>query len=657
MRFLTPSCLLCKHNVLLSRLRNTSIGVRIPSRASSLSAIHRGLRSSERARPQGFSQASLSPRKPGKPGRDSDPTFKIKKGKKDITWEGPKRKTRSARFNDPEDSFGKKSLVYQMKHGKLRGRTAQLQGNNRSMTGRATSDRLSPDQFMADFTSNPGRFAKSDERSSNLRFPGIAGRGRDRQDSPSTLPSNPPESAQAAQASTWLRRPITPPKIAEQPYKGLAPANFAERSDRGRPPIGRPDRGRPPTDFAERSDRGQTPSRFSERPDRSQAPARFAEQPYRSRAPMEFAGRPNQSRFADKEEPRVQRDTWKTNQQEGGDIEGVYQSTRRDDVPIRIHHTTAASQFLYGRSVVEAALRDSRRQLYRLYIYNGEDRRSVPQDTALERLAQRREVPVMKVERHDLRMMDKMSDGRPHNGYVLEASPLPQLPLKALGAVSEDPAKPGFSVDITHQSAEEALVNGTSDFISCKLPEGRNPFVLLLDEILDPGNLGAILRSAAFLGVNAVAITKNNSATMTAVALKASSGASEVMTLFSVGSTVPFLTLSREAGWVIYAAVPSTSRSKGNSHLTLDRVETYDPLSIHPTILVVGSEGDGLSKPVRREADFEVSIPSNSGLLGAVDSLNVSVATGILCQSFLKKQWSRTVEIERETPDEESSLW
>ena len=59
--------------------------------------------------------------------------------------------------------------------------------------------------------------------------------------------------------------------------------------------------------------------------------------------------------------------------------------------------------------------------------------------------------------------------------------------------------------------------------------------------------------------------------------------------------------------------------------------------SQQPTILIVGSEGEGLGKQIRRAADFEVSIPGASGLLSTVDSLNVSVAAGILCSSFLKK--------------------
>ncbi|XXH03765.1 hypothetical protein Hte_010171 [Hypoxylon texense] len=334
-----------------------------------------------------------------------------------------------------------------------------------------------------------------------------------------------------------------------------------------------------------------------------------------------------------------------------------HQSPPRDTGPVRIHHTTAASQFLYGRSVVEAALKETKRQLYKLYLYCGENRQKISQTAGLETLANRCGVPITIVEDRDgLRMMDKMSEARPHNGCVLEASPLPQLPLKALGAVSEDPANPGFSLELAHQSSEEALINGSPEFIKTQLPSGRQPFILLLDKILDPGNLGGILRSAAFLGVNAVVITKGSSATITSIAVKASAGASEVLTLFSINSTIDFLTRSKESGWMVYAAVPS-SRFGGNKQLTLDRVESYDPLSVHPTILVVGSEGEGLEKRVRRTADYEVTIPNHSGFT-MVDSLNVSVATGVLCSSFLRKQYSESkFDKVLEAQEDESQLW
>ncbi|KAI0164323.1 hypothetical protein GGR52DRAFT_559266 [Hypoxylon sp. FL1284] len=555
------SCLRGRHGVLLRACMAPRL-MNIPSRASSLSAIHRGLRNSEKARPQGFKQASLNSARPARTprhGKNAPPSFKIMKGKKDITETKPKRPSRAARFYSPDSSFGKKSMVYQL-------RKAAQQGPNerpgrKSPAGNGKGNTLTPEQFMKDFKSNSGQgWSREQNTRTSNSF------NRDRQGGAMRKPPS----------TSRFVRPSSQPMSADR--RGAVDTRGSARPTRSEPLIR--------NDRVERQD---------------------------SQFPRE--------RQADQSDDQPK----------------SYPSPSRDTGPVRVHHTTAASQFLYGHSVIEAALKDTRRKLYKLYLYCGENRQKISQTAGLETLADRCGVPITRVEDRDgLRMMDKMSDGRPHNGCVLEASPLPQLPLKALGAVSEDAANPGFSLELAHQSREEAQVNGAPTFIKTQLPLGRQPFVLLLDRILDPGNLGAILRSAAFLGVNAVAITKGSSATITSVALKASAGASEVLTLFSISSTVDFLTRSKESGWMVYAAV-TDSRPERSRLLTLDRIEMYDPLSTQPTILVVGSEGEGLEKRVRRTADYQVSIPNHSGY-SMVDSLNVSVASGILCSTFLKKQ-------------------
>ncbi|KAI2627387.1 hypothetical protein GGS26DRAFT_561608 [Hypomontagnella submonticulosa] len=546
------SCLQSRH-VALHRAWVCPQLIIVPSRASSLSAIHRGLRSSEKARPQGFKQASLNTAGPGRTPRhggdfpSARPTFKIRKGKKDIADTGPKPKTRRARFHDPDEPFGKKSLVYQLKSGALRENLAKLTKTEQP-TGHRRDDRLTQGQFGNEFRSSPRNASPPGERE---RRPQSFVRARQPEERARLQPSSRFGGFNSVRKPAWDE----PPK--REIYRGKQDS-----------------------------------------------------QPLRE------------------EQTR-----------QGEEQTAIRRVSPRDTAPVRIPRTTAASQFLYGHSVVEAALKETRRQLYKLYLYCGENRRDTSRITELERWASRAGVAVTKVMDSDgLRMMDKMSDGRPHNGCVLEASPLPQLPLKALGSWVEEPAA-GFSLELAYQSAEEVQVNGTSNFIKCSLPPGRKPFVLLLDGIQDPGNLGAILRSAAFLGVNAVAITKGNSATLTAVALKASAGASELMQLFSVNSVLDFLTRSKEVGWVVYAAVAPTDRPRGSKHVALDRIDTYDPLSTDPTILVIGSEGEGLTTMTRRMADFEVSIPNHSGF-AMVDSLNVSVATGILCSAFLKKQHS-----------------
>jgi 21S rRNA (GM2251-2'-O)-methyltransferase len=92
---------------------------------------------------------------------------------------------------------------------------------------------------------------------------------------------------------------------------------------------------------------------------------------------------------------------------------------KRYDDPVSIPYTTPASEFLYGTSVVTAALKASRRKLYKLYVYEGENRERTQQDNVMIRLARSVSVPVQSLSGDGIRMMDKMSAGRPHNVSLL----------------------------------------------------------------------------------------------------------------------------------------------------------------------------------------------------------------------------------------------
>ncbi|OTA95099.1 hypothetical protein M434DRAFT_394154 [Hypoxylon sp. CO27-5] len=605
----------------------TARSIKVPSRASSLSAIHRGLRNSEKARPQGFQKTSLNT---AGSSRTSKPSFKIRKGKKDITDTGPKAKSRRARFYDPDESFGKKSLVYQLKSGNLRDKLAGLSGRGKPAP-KEREGTLTRAQFMKDFESSPGKKFTSNQKNDRTPRSSTPARKTGLRER-SAFSSRPTRSS--GESRSFDRRDSTKTgNFTRSTRDGLSgePRSFDRRDSTK-------------SGNFTRSIRDGLSGRDGRREERN-----F--QSSRERQEERQEERQDQRQDQRQAERREERDDH--------DQISSRRVSSRDHGPVRIHRTTAASQFLYGQSVVEAALKETTRKLYKLYLYCGENRRDASRVTGLERKAEKAGVPVTKVMDSDgLRMMDKMSEGRPHNGCILEASPLPQLPVKSLGSVTEEPTS-GFNVTLAYQSSEEAQVNGTSNFIKTDLPPNRKPFVLLLDGIQDPGNLGAILRSAAFLGVNAVGITKGHSATLTSVALKASAGASEVIKLFSTDSILDFLTRSKEEGWLVYAAVAPTDRPRGGKHVTLDRIDSYDPLSNSPTILVIGSEGEGLTGKTRRMADYEVSIPNQSGLT-IVDSLNVSVATGILCSAFLKKQHAGgefDKVIEPQDDESQSQLW
>ncbi|KAJ8060079.1 hypothetical protein OCU04_011689 [Sclerotinia nivalis] len=325
-------------------------------------------------------------------------------------------------------------------------------------------------------------------------------------------------------------------------------------------------------------------------------------------------------------------------------------------MPIAIPYTTPASEFLYGTSVVEAALNTRRRKtrkLYKLYIHKGEDRHNGDRDGVLARLAQRKGVEVAIVKGHDwLRTLDKMSQGRPHNGYILEASPLPRLPVISLGSVIDQDDSFAIKLAPDHQSREEIEVNGSDTII--KVPKdstGRKPLILFLDSIEDPQNLGAILRTALFMGVTAVAISTRNSASFTPIVFKASAGAAETIEIFSVNKPGGFIKDSQASGWKTYAAVAPPALGKADSRYMWPATsqefvwshKLQDPLREDPCILMVGGEGEGLRKSLRDHADVHISI-KGAGMRGKLDSLNVSVATGMLCDAFMRHTTRKTVE-------------
>ncbi|KLU88555.1 hypothetical protein MAPG_07540 [Magnaporthiopsis poae ATCC 64411] len=628
--------------------------------SSSLSAVHRGLRRSERLDRRGHSpyRGDARPSTKGRPRAavEGDPSekidFKIRKGKKDIAEPSkPKRPSRSARFNDPTDPFGKKSLVYKLKTGQLRDELSALQTKDAKAAQAQTEDDFwgtaKPPPTSRSRSAPPRR----GKPKSSPSTPPWGGRGRKNPHHlrfESSLKSDFRRSERSA--SEGARRPdmegrnyrTRDSKGARSREYGEAPPNRNTEAPRSG------DYGAPRSRDAEdpRSGYNETPRSRDygapHRPDveapRSQEygapPSRDVETPRNRHM--------DAPRNRDSEAPRSReygaprsRSAERYSTQDYGEL-----GDRPEPAVAAIKYTTAASQFLYGAFVVEEALRASRRKLYHLYIYGGANRENVGRDKVIEKLAAERGVKVTTLGEHDQKLMSKMSQGRPHNGYILEASPLPQPPVIALGPLATEKSESGgvdsnsFGIVLGHQTAEDSAINGKDTVVQARSGQHK-PLVLLLDHVLDPGNLGAILRTASFLGASAVAISTKNSATLTPVALKASAGASETIPLFAVDSPVSFLEGSREAGWKVYAAVASHSGSHHREHTDIYGVEESDPLASDPCILVVGSEGEGLPRMLKAKADIEISIPNQSGSL-TVDSLNVSVAAALLCSAFMR---------------------
>jgi 21S rRNA (GM2251-2'-O)-methyltransferase len=330
-------------------------------------------------------------------------------------------------------------------------------------------------------------------------------------------------------------------------------------------------------------------------------------------------------------------------------------------VPLSIPYTTAGSEFLYGTHVVKAALQSGRRKLYKLYIYQGVNSQGeeVEQDNSIYKLALAAGVAVSRVRGDWERLLNKMSEQRPHNGYVLEASPVPKLPVTALERV-EGPAE-GFDVQLGHQSVEELAINSTFNIhgsvatLQIVSRTQRYPFILMLDRIKDPGNLGSIIRSAYFLGVEAVVLIEHGTAPIGPVALKSSASAAEYLPLLVVKNEHAFMRKSQENGWKFFAATSPDSRSvSGSEPRVLELSMMNSALQEGPCVLLLGSEGEGIRPQLQRIVNGTVGIESARVSTQGLDSLNVGVAAALLMQEFL--QGSKRAASTSEQPSEKGVL-
>ncbi len=162
--------------------------------------------------------------------------------------------------------------------------------------------------------------------------------------------------------------------------------------------------------------------------------------------------------------------------------------------------------------------------------------------------------------------------------------------------------------------------------------EVEDGVILLLDAIEDPQNLGSIIRAAECFGVEAVIWSKNRGAPLTASAVKASAGASELVTLIEVSNLHDAIKKCRDAGWWVLGAMVADDAVPSHE---------YDgPLKI---ALIVGSEGNGLGELTQKRLDQKIMIP----LQGRLDSLNVGQASAVLLSGLSAK--IRSVRAARES--------
>lgn len=236
-----------------------------------------------------------------------------------------------------------------------------------------------------------------------------------------------------------------------------------------------------------------------------------------------------------------------------------------------------------GRNAVIEALRAGR-ALDKIYIAKGEV------DKTLGHIASTARAAGCVVVETDRRKLDAMSQTHAHQGVV------------ALAAVRE--------------------YCTVQDILDVAKARQEEPFVVVCDEISDPQNLGAILRTAECAGVHGVIIPKRRSAGLTAVVGKASAGAAEHIAVARVPNITAALKELKAAGLWVYGTAAGGENQLWKTDLR------------GPVCLVIGSEGDGMSRLVEENCDFLVSIP----MKGKLNSLNASAAAAVLLYEALRQR-------------------
>lgn len=186
--------------------------------------------------------------------------------------------------------------------------------------------------------------------------------------------------------------------------------------------------------------------------------------------------------------------------------------------------------------------------------------------------------------------------------------PIERIDADALKRLVGDVVHQGVAAQIT------PLPPWTEDELLSALSAHPAPLLLALDGVQDPHNLGACLRTADACGALAVIVPRDRAAQLTPTVRKVAAGAAEATPVVAVTNLVRTLKLLKEAGlWVVGADAAAESHA--------DNVDLKGPV-----VLVLGGEGTGLRQLTRQNCDFLVRLPQ----LGAVESLNVSVAAGML---------------------------
>lgn len=238
---------------------------------------------------------------------------------------------------------------------------------------------------------------------------------------------------------------------------------------------------------------------------------------------------------------------------------------------------------LVGRNAVTEALK-SGRGINKLWIASGDREGSVAEIAAL---AKERGIVVQYVERAKI---EALAGGHRHQGVLAYVAPVPYAELE--------------------------------DILKAAEAKGEAPFLVLLDELEDPHNLGALLRTADATGVHGILIPKRRSVSLNATVAKTSAGAVEYVPVARIGNIAQTLKKLKEKGFWVAGADMDGEKAYYEADLT------------GLLVLVVGSEGKGMSRLTKEACDFIVRMP----MVGRINSLNASVAGSILMYESMRQR-------------------
>lgn len=249
---------------------------------------------------------------------------------------------------------------------------------------------------------------------------------------------------------------------------------------------------------------------------------------------------------------------------------------------------------VFGISPCLLAITHRRRKISGLFVKKGDTTQRKSMRKVCEE-AHRHGVPIHHVSKREL---DKMAPGCVHQGVCVQASPLTYV-------------------------TEEKQCRSHS-----RKDKNLPPLWLVLENVQDPMNLGAILRSAYFLGVDRVVSSIAHSCPLSPVVSKASSGTMEAMDVYGHENLGEMLRVKKANGWDVVGTVGAES---GEAPV----ITCSDFKVTKPTLLLIGGEGGGLSNELQTVCQTILTIPAGRQLFTGIESLNVSVATGILLYSLL----------------------